>query len=92
MQGTSFFQLRFGAFVRSLAAALVCAAAMTGCGGSAPLFTSDGRPTTAVQCSAAGPWENCLDNARGICGSDIDVISQSNADGLHKLLFACKAK
>jgi hypothetical protein len=78
--------------LRAIAAASLCAAALTGCSASAPLFTSDGRPTTAVQCSAAGPWENCMDHARGICQSDIDVISQSTADGLNKLLFACKAK
>jgi hypothetical protein len=92
MQRTSFFQLRLGAFVRSAAAASLCAAILAGCGGSAPLFTSDGRPTTAVQCSAAGPWDNCMDNARGICGGAIDVIQQSAANGEHKLLFACKAK
>lgn len=92
MQGTSFFQLRVGAFARFVAAALLGAAVLTGCGGSAPLFTSDGRPTTAVQCSAAGPWDNCMENARGICQSGIDVIQQSDVDGAHKLLFACKTR
>lgn len=92
MQGTSFFQLHSGAFARSAVAASLCAAVLAGCGGSAPLFTRDGRPTTEVQCSAAGPWDNCMDNARGLCGSDIDVIAQTEAGGAHKLLFACKAK
>ncbi|HEX7682156.1 MAG TPA: hypothetical protein VF446_01230 [Trinickia sp.] len=92
MKGTSFFQLRSGAFARSVAAAALSAAVLGGCGGSAPLFTSDGRPTTAVQCSAAGPWDNCIENARGLCQSGIDVLQQSDVDGAHKLLFACKAK
>lgn len=92
MQGTSFFQLRLGAFARFAAAAMLGSAVLTGCGGSAPLFTSDGRPTTAVQCSGAGPWDNCIENARGICQSGIDVIQQSEVDGTHKLLFACKAR
>ena len=92
MQGKSFFQLGSLMSLRAIAAASLCAAALAGCSASAPLFTSDGRPTTAVQCSAAGPWENCMDHARGICQNDIDVISQSTADGVNKLLFACKAK
>jgi hypothetical protein len=92
MQGTSFFRPHWAAFARSAAAASLCGAVLAGCGGSAPLFTSDGRPTTAVQCSAAGPWGNCMDNARGLCGGEIDVIAQSEANGAHKLLFACKAK
>ena len=92
MQGKSFFQSRPRLFLRAVAAASFGAAALTGCSASAPLFTSDGRPTTVVQCSAAGPWENCIDHARGICQSDIDVISQSTGDGVNKLLFACKAK
>lgn len=91
MHGTSFFQLRAGAFARALTAAGLSAAVLAGCGGSAPLFTRDGRPTTAVQCSGAGPWDDCIENARGICQSDIDVIQQSDVGGAHKLLFACKA-
>ncbi|TKC88071.1 hypothetical protein FAZ69_16110 [Trinickia terrae] len=65
---------------------------MGGCGGSAPLFTGDGRATTQVQCPAAGPWETCLQNARGICQGDFDVIKQSSDNGMRNLLFACRAK
>ena len=92
MQGTSLFHLRAGASLRLVAAASLGAALLAGCGGSAPLFTSDGRPTTAVQCSAAGTWDNCIEHARGICQGDIDVIAQSTQDGANNLLFACKAK
>lgn len=92
MQGKSFFQSGRRVPLRAMAAASLVAAALTGCSTSAPLFTSDGRPTTSVQCSAAGPWENCTDHARGLCQGDIDVISQSTADGVNQLLFACKAK
>lgn len=67
-------------------------ASLAGCGGGAPLFTSDGRPTTQVSCAAGGPWDTCFENARGICGGDVDTIQQSVDNGSRKLLFACKAK
>ncbi|WP_374193441.1 hypothetical protein [Trinickia mobilis] len=73
-------------------AAVAFAAALGGCGGSAPLFTGDGRPTTQVQCPAAGPSDTCVQNARGICQGDIDVIQQSSGGGVRNLLFACRAK
>jgi hypothetical protein len=92
MKDLCFFHSRASAFARCVAAASACAAVLAGCGGSAPLFTSDGRPTTVVQCSASSAWENCTEHARAICGGDIDVLQQSDADGQHKLLFACKAK
>lgn len=92
MQCKSWFQLPAGALVRAVTAASLGAVMLAGCGSSAPLFTRDGRPTTAVQCSASGPWANCTDQARGICQSDIDVIDRSTQDGVNKLLFACKAK
>lgn len=92
MKGMSFFHSRAGAMARSLAAASTCAVILAACGTSAPLFTSDGRPTTVVQCSAASAWDNCTEHARAICGGDIDVLDQSDVDGSHKLLFACKRK
>ncbi|RDV00523.1 hypothetical protein [Trinickia dinghuensis] len=92
MQDTSFFHSRARAFARAAAAASACAAVLAGCGGGAPLFTGDGRPTTVVQCSASSAWDNCTEHARAICGGDIDILKQSDADGQHKLLFACKAK
>ncbi|MGN6087614.1 hypothetical protein [Trinickia sp.] len=92
MKGMSFFHSREGAFARCTLAALFGAAALGGCGGSAPLFTGDGRPTTVVQCSASSAWDNCTEHARAICSGDIDIIQQSDVDGSHKLLFACKAK
>lgn len=92
MKGKSFFHSRVDAFARCTVAALLGAAVLAGCGGSAPLFTGDGRPTTVVQCSASSAWENCTEHARAICGGDIDIIQQSDVDGSHKLLFACKAK
>nr|WP_242539112.1 hypothetical protein [Trinickia acidisoli] len=75
-----------------MAAASLAASILAGCGGSAPLFTGDGRPTTVVQCSAGSSWDNCTEHARAICEGDIDVIQQSDANGSHKLLFACRAK
>ena len=92
MKGMPFFHSRIGAFAPGLVAALLGATVLSGCGGSAPLFTGDGRPTTVVQCSASSAWENCTEHARAICSGDIDIIQQSDVDGSHKLLFACKAK
>jgi hypothetical protein len=92
MKGMPFFHSRIGAVARCMAAAGFGAAVLAGCGSSAPLFTGDGRPTTVVQCSAASAWENCIEHARAICGGDIDILQQSDVDGSHKLLFACKAK
>ncbi|WP_233217299.1 hypothetical protein [Trinickia dabaoshanensis] len=92
MKGMSFFHLRAVSIARCVAAASGCAVILAGCGASAPLFTSDGRPTTVVQCSASSAWENCTEHARAICGRDIDVLDQTDVDGSHKLLFACKAK
>ncbi|AOR72308.1 hypothetical protein BBJ41_27410 [Burkholderia stabilis] len=65
-------------------------AGLGGCGG-APLFTSDGRPTTQVQCTGSD-WSNCTDNARAICSGDFEVIQQSTDDAVRNLLFACKKK
>ena len=66
--------------------------ALAGCGGSAPLFTQDGRPTTQAQCAEQGGWDNCMQQARGICSGDFDVIQRSVAGGARNLLFACKAQ
>jgi hypothetical protein len=83
--------IRPGGALRLLAAAAL-GAALGGCGGNAPLFTGDGRPTTQVQCPSAGPWDTCLQNARGICQGDFDVIQQSTGGDSRTLLFACRAK
>lgn len=65
---------------------------VAGCGSSAPLFTHDGRPTILVQCPARGPASSCMENARGMCGGDFDIIQQSITDDTRNLLFACKAR
>jgi hypothetical protein len=83
--------IRSGGALKLLASAALVAA-LGGCGGSAPLFTGDGRPTTQVQCPSAGPWDTCVQNARGICQGEIDVIQQSVSGDSRNLLFACRAK
>lgn len=72
--------------------AMVLAMAVTGCGGAAPLFTSDGRPTTLVQCPAQGSESACMENARGMCAGDFDVVQKSTDKGMRNVLFACKAR
>jgi predicted small lipoprotein YifL len=88
----SFLKARQSGTFGAYAAALCCCAALAGCGGKAPLFTSDGRPTTMVQCSSQGPWDTCEQNARGICQGDFDVVKRSTDSTSRNLLFACKAK
>lgn len=66
-------------------------AGLSACGGSAPLFTSDGRSTSQVQCPAAGAWETCQQHAAGICGGSFDTIQQSLDGDTRTLLFACRA-
>ncbi|WP_198364222.1 hypothetical protein [Burkholderia ubonensis] len=82
---------RPGALLRR-AGAIVLLAVLGGCGGSAPLFTSDGRPTTLVQCTSGDSWGNCMDNARATCNGEFDVLQQSVDGGVRSLLFACKRK
>lgn len=78
---------------RRLAVLAVAASTLlAGCGGSAPLFTSDGRPTILVQCSAQGPASACTENARGMCEGEFDVINESTDNRVRNLLFACKPK
>ncbi len=83
--------VRGGAAARAVSAAALCSA-LAGCGGSAPLFTSDGRATTLVQCPAQGPLSACTDNARGICGGGIDIVRESADNGMRSLVFACQTR
>jgi hypothetical protein len=92
MKSTFLFRSRAAMRARLALAMAACAAFVAGCGGAAPLFTGDGRPTTVVQCSVSSAWDNCTEHARAICGGDIDIIQQSDVNGQHNLLFACKAK
>ena len=80
------------AVARSLAglAALAALAGLAGCGSSAPLFLSDGRPTTQVQCPDS--QTSCEQQARAACGGAFDTVRQSTDDGQRTLLYACKAK
>lgn len=77
---------------RGVLAAIAASGMLLGCGGGAPLFTRDGRPTILVQCPARGPASACAENARGMCAGAFDVIEQSTRNGSRNLLFACKAK
>jgi hypothetical protein len=67
------------------------ASALAGCSSAPPLFSADGRPTTLIQCPAAGGWSLCTQNARAICGgANYDVLEQSTDNGQNGLLIACK--
>jgi hypothetical protein len=67
--------------------------ALSACSSSPPLFSSDGRPTSLIQCPAEGGWRNCEENARAMCaGGNYDVLRQSTDNGRNGLLIACKAQ
>nr|WP_258002369.1 hypothetical protein [Burkholderia sp. WAC0059] len=67
-------------------------AALAACGGSPPLFLSDGRQTTQVQCPAGGDGDSCAQQAQARCGADgYDTIGQSVQNTTRTLVFACRA-
>lgn len=63
---------------------------LSGCSSSAPLFLSDGRATTLVQCPSGS--DSCAQQATASCGGAFDVVRQSNENGQLNLLYACRAK
>ncbi|MFM0502386.1 hypothetical protein [Paraburkholderia caffeinilytica] len=70
--------------------ALPAIAMLSGCSSSAPLFLSDGRPTTLVQCPAGS--DSCSQQANAACGGAFDVVRQSSDNGTLSLIYACRAK
>jgi hypothetical protein len=82
----SFFARR--AWCAALAVSAV--AALGGCSSSPPLFLSDGRQTTLVQCPAGS--DNCAQQATASCGGAFDVVRQSTDNGTLSLIYACRAK
>ncbi|MFM0311416.1 hypothetical protein P0D71_26815 [Paraburkholderia sp. RL17-383-BIF-A] len=63
---------------------------LSGCSSSAPLFLSDGRATTQVQCPAGS--DSCSQQASAGCGGAFDVVRQSTENGTLNLIYACRAK
>ncbi len=66
--------------------------ALSACSSAPPLFSSDGRPTSMIQCPTSGGWSNCQENARALCAGSYDVLDQSSENGQNGLLIACRAK
>jgi hypothetical protein len=66
------------------------AAALGGCSSSPPLFLSDGRQTTLVQCPTGS--DNCAQQATASCGGAFDVVRQTTDNGTLNLIYACRAK
>jgi hypothetical protein len=65
-------------------------AVLSGCSSSAPLFLSDGRQTTLVQCPVGS--DSCAQQANASCGGAYDIVRQSSARGTLSLIYACRAK
>lgn len=63
---------------------------LAACSSPYPLFTSDGRATTMVDCTGAD-WSLCQQRAQSLCpSSTYDVIDRRNDSGGRGLLVACK--
>lgn len=77
---------REGRAVLSLGALLLLGA----CSSGPPLFLSDGRATTLVQCPVGS--DSCTQQAAASCGGAFDVVQQSSASGTLNLIYACRAK
>jgi hypothetical protein len=78
--------------IRNVRYTLGCVAltALAACSSSPPLFLSDGRQTTVVQCRDGS--DSCMQQARAACGTDIEVVSQSTTNGTLNLIYACRNK
>lgn len=67
------------------------AGSVAGCSSSPPLFLSDGRPTTLVQCPEGS--DSCVQQARAACGgTQFDTVRQSTENGTLSLIYACPTK
>ncbi|WP_052810937.1 hypothetical protein [Pandoraea vervacti] len=63
---------------------------LSACGSSAPLFTSDGRATQQIQCSAASAGD-CEQRARSQCAQkDYDVLTRDVSGNVANLVIACQ--
>jgi hypothetical protein len=83
----------FSSFARRACCATLAVgaiAALSGCSSSPPLFLSDGRQTTLVQCPAGS--DNCAQQATASCGGEFDVVRQTTDNGTRSLIYACRAK
>ena len=76
----------------ALLAVTMMLSGLSACSSAPPLFSSDGRPTSMIQCPTTGGWSNCQENARAMCGGSYDVLDQGSENGQNSLLIACKAK
>jgi hypothetical protein len=73
-----------------VAGGLAMFAALAGCSSSPPLFLSDGRPTTLVQCPEGS--DSCAQQARASCGGQFETVRQSRDNGTLSLIYACPVK
>ncbi|NML31489.1 hypothetical protein [Paraburkholderia antibiotica] len=81
--------LSFFARRSSLLVATGAVVALGGCSSSAPLFLSDGRATTLVQCPVGS--DSCSQQATASCNGGYDVVRQSSESGTLSLIYACRA-
>jgi hypothetical protein len=63
--------------------------ALGGCSSSPPLFLSDGRATTLVQCPVGS--DSCAQQASASCNGAFDVVRQTSQSGTLNLIYACRA-
>ena len=72
-------------------ASVAAVSSLAACSSPYPLFTSDGRATTMVDCTG-NDWSLCQQRAQALCPSaTYDVIDRRDDSGGRGLLVACKA-
>ncbi len=71
-------------------AAVLALLSLAACGSTYPLFTSDGRQTTMIDCTGSG-WNLCADRAKALCPSGgYDTIDRRDSSDGRGLLVACR--
>ncbi|QBC31156.1 hypothetical protein [Pandoraea sp. XY-2] len=76
--------------IATLLASGLMTVALSACSSSAPLFTSDGRPTQQIRCSASTAGD-CDQRARTQCvQKDYDVLTRDVTAGVAHLVIACR--
>ena len=80
--------LSFFARRSSVMLAVGAIVALGGCSSSPPLFLSDGRPTTLVQCPAGS--DSCVQQASAACNGAFDLVQQTTQGGTLNLIYACR--
>ena len=72
-------------------AAVPALLSLAACGSTYPLFTSDGRQTTMIDCTGGG-WNLCADRAKALYPTGAyDTLDRRDSSDGRSLLVACRS-